>query len=120
MTSSSFTSATKRAFTLVEIMIVVVIIALIIALAVPYFAKIRIRSQDNAVLNNIRQLASASSQYFLNNGVAVVDIDQLVGTNNYIKSLNPVAGEVYPAIYTQGSTITVSGIGGVRTITYAP
>lgn len=113
-------SASKRAFTLVEIMIVVVIIALIIALAVPYFAKIRIRSQDNAVLNNIRQLASASSQYFLTNGAATVDIDQLVGANRYIKNLVPVAGEVYPEKFTQGSTITVTGIGGARTITYAP
>lgn len=116
----SLPSAPRRAFTLVEIMIVVVIIALIIALAVPYFAKIRIRSQDNAVLNNIRQLASASSQYFLTNGVANVDIDQLVGPANYIKSLNPVAGETYPLTFTQGSTITVTGIGGVRTMTYAP
>jgi len=116
----SLPSAPKRAFTLVEIMIVVVIIALIIALAVPYFAKIRIRSQDNAVLNNIRQLASASSQYFLTNGAATVDIDQLVGTNRYIKSLNPVAGESYPMTYTQGATITVTGIGGTRTITYSP
>jgi type IV pilus assembly protein PilA len=113
-------SAPKRAFTLVEIMIVVVIIALIIALAVPYFAKIRIRSQDNAVLNNIRQLASASSQYFLTNGVASVDIDQLVGPNRYIKSLTPIAGESYPLTFTQGATITVTGIGGARTITYAP
>jgi type IV pilus assembly protein PilA len=32
--------------------------------------------------------------------------------------LNVVAGESYPEQYTQGVTITISGIAGARTITY--
>ena len=44
----------------------------------------------------------------------------LVGAANYVKALNLVANETYPAGFTQGITITIEGIAGARTITYAP
>ncbi|MBL9214685.1 MAG: prepilin-type N-terminal cleavage/methylation domain-containing protein [Opitutaceae bacterium] len=109
-----------KGFTLVEIMIVVVIIGLLAAMAIPAFQKVRQSSQDKAVLNNVRQLSAASDQYFLENGVSTVAQTNLVGATNYVKALNTVASEVYPANYTQGVTITVSSIAGVRTVTYAP
>jgi len=114
-----FSSLTK-AFTLVEIMIVVVIIGLLAAMAIPAFQKVRQSSQDKAVLNNARQLSAASDQYFLENGVSTVTRAGLVGATNYVKFLNLVANETYPANYTQGITITIAGVAGVRTITYAP
>ncbi|MBL9219753.1 MAG: prepilin-type N-terminal cleavage/methylation domain-containing protein [Opitutaceae bacterium] len=109
-----------KGFTLVEIMIVVVIIGLLAAMAIPAFQKVRQSSQDKAVLNNARQLSAAADQYFLENGVSSVVIDGLVGATNYVKAVNTVAGETYPPAYTQGITITVSGIAGARTVTYAP
>jgi type IV pilus assembly protein PilA len=109
-----------KGFTLVEIMIVVVIIGLLAAMAIPAFQKVRQSSQDKAVLNNVRQLSAASDQYFLENGVSTVAQTSLVGATNYVKALNTVAAESYPAGYTQGITITVSSIAGVRTVTYAP
>ena len=109
-----------KGFTLVEIMIVVVIIGLLAAMAIPAFQKVRQSSQDKAVLNNVRQLSAASDQYFLENGVSTVAQANLVGATNYVKALNTVAAEAYPANYTQGVTITVSSIAGVRTVTYAP
>src|SRR5882724_8110801 len=109
-----------KGFTLVEIMIVVVIIGLLAAMAIPAFQKVRQSSQDKAVLNNARQLAAAADQYFLENGVSSVLQGALVGSTNYVKSLNLVALETYPDSYTQGATITVGGIAGARTITYAP
>lgn len=109
----------NKGFTLVEIMIVVVIIGLLAAMAIPAFQKVRTSSQDKAVLNNARQLASAADQYFLENGTSTAAITQLVGSTAYIKSLNTVANESYPQVYTQGQTITISGIAGARTITYA-
>ena len=107
-------------FTLVEIMIVVVIIGLLAAMAIPAFQKVRTSSQDKAVLNNARQLAAAADQYFLENGVSSVTQGSLVGAANYVKALNLVANETYPAGYTQGIAITVLGIAGARTVTYAP
>ncbi len=105
-------------FTLVEIMIVVVIIGMLAALAIPGFQKVRNASQDKAVLNNARQLASAADQYFLENGVSYVSFDNLVGPTNYVKVFSLVANETYPSGYTQGMAITVLGISGARTLTY--
>jgi type IV pilus assembly protein PilA len=44
----------------------------------------------------------------------------LVGSTSYVKSLNTVANETYPTAFTQGITVTVAGIAGLRTVTYAP
>ena len=113
-------SRSAQGFTLVEIMIVVVIIGLLAAMAIPAFQKVRTSSQDKAVLNNARQLAAAADQYFLENGVTFVTQSALIGAANYVKALNLVANETYPAGFTQGITMTILGIAGARTVTYAP
>jgi type IV pilus assembly protein PilA len=110
----------NKGFTLVEIMIVVVIIGLLASMAIPAFQKVRTNSQDKAVLNNARQLSAASDQYYLENGVSTVTLTDLIGPTTYIKALNSVAKEVYPLGFSQGTTITITGVAGARTITYAP
>jgi type IV pilus assembly protein PilA len=110
----------NKGFTLVEIMIVVVIIGLLASMAIPAFQKVRTNSQDKAVLNNARQLSAASDQYYLENGVSSVIISDLLGPTSYIKALNSVANESYPLGFSQGTTITITGVAGSRTITYSP
>jgi type IV pilus assembly protein PilA len=118
MQNTSYPAA-YRGFTLVEIMIVVVIIGLLATMAIPAFQRVTNASQDKAVLNNARQLSSAADQYFMESGVSTVTLTDLIGATSYIKSLNTVASENYPNYYTQGTTITIAGVAGTRTITYS-
>lgn len=82
--------------------------------------KVRTASQDKAVLNNARQLAAAADQHYLENSATFASHSQIVGPTTYVKELRPIAGETYPTHFTQGVTITITGVAGTRTITYAP
>ena len=50
------------------------------------------------IFNNLRQIAAASDQYYLENGKNTVTLDELIGPTKYIKQLNPEAGENYGAL----------------------
>lgn len=107
----------RQGFTLVEVMITVVIIGLLATMAIPTFNRMRIASQDKAVYNNARQLAAASDQYMLEHGVPSVLYTDLVGPDRHIKTIQLVASETYPEIYT-GGPIVVTNVGGRRTVTF--
>jgi len=61
------TQSSKRGFTLIEIMIVVAIIGLLAAIAIPNFVHARSTSQQNACINNLRQIDGAKQEWALEN-----------------------------------------------------
>jgi type IV pilus assembly protein PilA len=68
------TIRSKKGFTLVEIMIVVVIIGLLAAMAIPAFQKVRQNSVRGTMRNDARQLASAAQQYMLEYSLTSVTV----------------------------------------------
>ncbi len=73
------------AFTLVEIMIVVAVIALLAAIAVPAFLRARKRAQAADVLNDLRMIDSAVSQYAIENGKKTGDAVGVDDWTTYVK-----------------------------------
>ena len=70
---------------------------------------IKRESERKAIINNLRQLASAADQYFLEMGVTEVAVQDLVGGDKFIRELEPVAGESYQGfIISQGTALTVT------------
>ena len=89
----------RAAFTLVEIMIVVMLISLLAAIAIPAFARARANSQRSACVNNLRQIESAKIQWAaeFKKGLGAKPKDSdLFGPNGYLfkKPVCP-AGGVY-------------------------
>jgi hypothetical protein len=95
-------------------------IGLIAAMAIPAFQKVRTSSQEKAVMNNLRQLAAAADQYYLENGVSTTTYDNLVGPTKYVRRITPVVGENYRQLrFAQGQPLRLRMPNG-KMIEYAP
>jgi prepilin-type N-terminal cleavage/methylation domain-containing protein len=93
----------SKAFTLVEIMIVVVIIGLLAALAIPAFGRVRVKSRNTTVANDLRVFAHAFETYALENGtfpadaeIGIVPPEMVGGTSsldtNTFAATTPIGG----------------------------
>ena len=109
---------TQKGFTLVEIMIVVVIIGLLAAMAIPAFQKVRRSSTKSTMANDIKQLAGAANQYFMEFGVSEVAYSKLVNKHNDTKAgyLKELSKGVEPA---SGMTSLKMGSTEVITLVHA-
>jgi prepilin-type N-terminal cleavage/methylation domain-containing protein len=94
---------TKKGFTLVEIMIVVLIIGILMAIAVPNFIQARSTSRKNSCIANLKQIDSAKEQYAME---AKLDTGATVTSGNiaptYIKAFPTCPG---------GGTYTIAVVG---------
>lgn len=75
----------RSGFTLVEIMIVVAIIGLLAAIAIPSFMKSRTTSQQNACINNLRQIESGKEQWAMANNRSDGDTIDNAEVASYLK-----------------------------------
>ncbi len=78
--------ASKKGFTLVEIMIVVAIIGLLAAIAIPSFMKARTTSQQKACINNLRQIEAGKEQWALAEKKAQGTSADVSEVNTYMKA----------------------------------
>ncbi len=84
----------SRGFTLVEIMIVVAIISLLSVIAIPNFVRARTVTQQNACINNLRQIYSVKQQWALEFKKATDVTPPLTEVRAYLKNplVCPAAG----------------------------
>lgn len=83
------------------------VMGLMAAMAIPAFQKVRIASQEKAMLNNARMLSSAADQYYLESGKTVAAYTDIVGPDKYVKKVFVVMGEKYPQTFQQEQPIDI-------------
>ena len=85
-----------------------VVPGMLAAMAIPAFNKVRQTSQEKAILSNLRQIAAASQQSMLDTGIHPVKAVDIIGSGNYIESIESVAGESYNHVEVDIETTRIS------------
>ena len=71
-------------FTLVEIMIVVAIIGLLATIAIPNFVRARLKAQQSACINNLRQIDGAKQTWALENKASQSTVPSIANIQPYL------------------------------------
>ncbi len=71
----------KRAFTLVEIMVVILIVSILVALAIPNILRSRVAANEGAAIANLRTLSTACQAYHIDQQVYPVSLETLSTAN---------------------------------------
>jgi prepilin-type N-terminal cleavage/methylation domain-containing protein len=71
-------------FTLVEIMIVVAIIGLLATIAIPNFVRARLKAQQSACINNLKQIDGAKQTWALENRANQTSVPTLANVQPYL------------------------------------
>jgi prepilin-type N-terminal cleavage/methylation domain-containing protein len=111
----------RLGFTLVEIMIVVAIIGLLVSIAIPNFVHARSAAQQNACINNLRQIDGAAQTWALEHNKTSSDVYTLNSVAPYIRLDStgnipgcPANGAYAPGINVSNPpTCTLSTIGHI-------
>jgi prepilin-type N-terminal cleavage/methylation domain-containing protein len=100
----------RGGFTLVEILIVVAIIGLLAAIAVPSYVRARDNSQQNACINNLRQIDGSAQTWALENRKQSSDPYTLDDVKPYLKMDSKGNIPACPAggVYNPGAAVSTS------------
>jgi len=84
----------RKAFTLIELLIVVAIIAILAAIAVPNFLEAQVRSKVSRAKADMRSLATAIEAYRVDNNNYIVALDSIGGWRTFEQRLVPLTTPV--------------------------
>ena len=74
----------EKGFTLIELLVVIAIIAILAAIAIPQFARYRMRAFNSAAESDLRNMATAQEALYADN--------QIYGTSEIAANINSVTG----------------------------
>ena len=73
----------EKGFSLVELMVVIVIIGVLIAIAIPVYRNTTEKAELRACHANQRMIEGAASQYAMNEGIDIEEVDEIGKLNVY-------------------------------------
>jgi prepilin-type N-terminal cleavage/methylation domain-containing protein len=113
-------TTTRRAFTLIELMIVIAIISILAAILIPNFMHARAESVTSACEMNEKMLATAEEEYSVDNGGVYIAFTSLTTPYLLTNPTDPVKkGNAYTINTTAGTygSYQISDAGGHDTTT---
>jgi type IV pilus assembly protein PilA len=94
----------RRAFTLIELLIVVVIVSILVAIAIPRFASTKGSAYTSQLKSDLRNLAAAQESYYNQNGTYASTVSLL--TPSFVPSARNTLTIVQATTYGWSATAT--------------